>query len=419
MKVETVTIKKFKVLEDFEQEINGNHILLLGDNGVGKSSFLQFIQIALGQQTNIPINDTGEGEVLINKNGSQYKFAVKFKDNKPVITVTSPDGLKDSRKGTIAGIVGALDFNIDEFVELSKSTAGKKKQVEIFKSFLPTEVIDELAKYEQNIKVSYSERTDLNRHIKEKEAIIKLNTTANFVGKKFKKVDVNEIYAQLKSIQENNEKVIKIESGLVERKNNEVSNLAKIENLKAEIEELQKVNITINTGIVKANEWLSKNSKQDISVFEEQIKNANSINKQYEESLKLKSDLDKLEIMKEESGELGAKIDSSKEAIANTIRDMDSPVKGLEFDDETLIYNGVPVSPDTLSTSEIMELGIRLKMAENPELGILFIERGESLGTERLKTIKEIADKEGWQIIMEQVERGTKKLHIEIMADTG
>jgi len=45
--------------------------------------------------------------------------------------------------------------------------------------------------------------------------------------------------------------------------------------------------------------------------------------------------------------------------------------------------------------------------------------RSYQLGTERLKTIKEIADKEGWQIIMEQVERGTKKLHIEIMADTG
>jgi len=42
---------------------------------------------------------------------------------------------------------------------------------------------------------------------------------------------------------------------------------------------------------------------------------------------------------------------------------------------------------------------------------------GESLGTDRLKVIKEIADKAGWQIIMEQVERGTKKLHLEIMAD--
>jgi len=90
-------------------------------------------------------------------------------------------------------------------------------------------------------------------------------------------------------------------------------------------------------------------------------------------------------------------------------------VDGLTVDADSLIYNGVPVSSASLSSSEIMHLGIKLKMAENPDLGILFIQRGESLGAKRLKDIQDLAKKYDWQIIMEQVERGNEKLTIEIM----
>jgi hypothetical protein len=122
-----------------------------------------------------------------------------------------------------------------------------------------------------------------------------------------------------------------------------------------------------------------------------------------------------MQALSDESGELTAFIESSNQAIADAIRDCDSPVDGLTFDADSLIYNGVPVSNASLSSSEIMHLGIKLKMAENPDLGILFIQRGESLGAQRLKDIQDLAKKYDWQIIMEQVERGNEKLTIEIM----
>lgn len=414
MKTEKVIIKEFKILKNFEQEVNGNHILLLGDNGVGKSSFIQFIEIALGKTTNIPANATGEGEVLITKDGKKYTFHVKFKDGKPVLTVTGEDGMKDSRKGTIASIVGALDFDVDEFVELSKSTAGKKKQVEIFKSFLPEEIRTDLEKFEENVKVSYNERTEVNKAIKLKEGSIKEHRLYSVVGvKKFEEKKIKEEIDKVQSLKEHNSKVTE--------KTKELSDVtAKLDDLQTKINEMM---ANHKKGLVIKKEletWVSENIAHELDVIEAAEKALETVeqnNKDFTDSEALLKDMALLETMKEESGELTAKIESSKEAIAITIRDMDSPVQGLAYDDEVLVYNGVPVSPDTLSTSEIMELGIRLKMAENPELGILFIQRGESLGAERLKTIKEIADKENWQIIMEQVERGTKKLHVEIMSE--
>lgn len=417
MKIQQVKIKDFKVLKNIEQEINGNNILLLGDNAVGKSSFIQFIEIALGKNTNIPPNATGEGEVITDKNGNKYTFTVKFKDGKPVVTVTSPDGMKDSRKGVLASVVGAMDFDIDKFVELSKSVAGRKQQVEIFKSFLSDEIKSELARFEADVKANYDLRTDVNRNVKQKESSIKENPLYNEVGAgvKFEKIDTKEIYLKFESANESNNKIKDVQSRLTQRTELITQTQKQISEITLKIEELKKAEQAAIEANKQAAEWLNANPFADLTEYEEKIKSASETNKKFEASELLKKDIDLVEKLKEEAGELTAKIGSSQEAITTAIRDMDAPIEGLSFNDETLIYKGIAVNPDSLSTSEIMELGIRLKMAENPELGILFIERGESLGEKRLKEIQSLALKNDWQIIMEQVERGTEKLHIEIM----
>lgn len=418
MKIQEVKIKEFKCLKDIEKEIKGNNIVLMGDNGVGKSSFIQFIEIALGKQTNIPPNATGEGEVITDKNGNKYTFTVKFKDGRPIVTVTSPDGLKDTRKGTIAGIVGALDFDIDEFVELSKTEKGRKQQVDIFKSFLSESVRKELARYEANVKSNYESRTEVNRTLKEKESIIKDHPLFKQIGiTTFKPVDTKEVYAEFESANETNNKIKDVCARMEQRKVDFENKQSQILKLQLELDILKNESHALAIKNNEAADWLTKKENKPIELkqFEDKIKTASDTNKNYESVEQLKKDIALIDKLKEEAGELTAKIDSEKQAILDAIRDMETPINGLSFENDQLIYNGIFVNPDSLSTSEIMELGIRLKMAENPELGILFIQRGESLGAKRLQEIQSIADKAGWQIIMEQVERGKEKLHIEIM----
>jgi energy-coupling factor transporter ATP-binding protein EcfA2 len=414
MKVEKIKIKEFKILENFEKEINGHHILLMGDNGVGKSTVIQFIEIALGKQSNVPPGAKGEGEVFVNKDGKMFTFALKFKDGKPVVTVTSPEGLKDSRKGTIANIVGAMDFDIDEFVDLSKTPAGRAKQVEIFKSFLPDETKSQLAAYEAHVKTSYDERTDLNRALKEKDGAIKSHRLFPVVGiKKFEHKDIKSVLDKVTKLREEN----RTREDVVKRRAERDKQIADTQKKIKELEEVLNNDLELQ---IKADAWLKENTGHAPDVIasaEKELETIEVDNKDFTDSVSLEKDIKLFEKMTEESGELTAKIASSREAIQIAIREMDSPVDGLSFDDERLVYNGVPVSPDSLSTSEIMELGIRLKMAENPDLGILFIQRAESLGAERFKLLKDIADKAGWQIIAEQVERGKNQLHIEIMTE--
>jgi hypothetical protein len=94
---------------------------------------------------------------------------------------------------------------------------------------------------------------------------------------------------------------------------------------------------------------------------------------------------------------------------------MDGPIQGLAFDEDQLLYNGIPVHPSSLSKSEIKRLGIRLKIAENPDLP-LFIHEAECMDENALKEVQDLADECGLQMFAEEVQRGTKELQIEIVA---
>jgi len=415
MKIQKVSIKKFKVLENFEADIMGNNIFIMGDNAQGKSSMIQFLKIALGDQSNIPPDATGEGVVVASKDGGNYTLKVKFKDNKPVVEVTSPDGLKDSRKGTIAALTGAIGFDIDEFVSLSKTVSGKKKQVEIYKSFLDSEIIKELDTYAANVKSLEADRTETGREEKRLKALIESHPLRNEIDlSKFKDVNTATLMDSLNAANKKNESIKDIKSK-IEAKKLEIANYdIEIAELEKEIEALKVKKIDTQGEITKGNVWLTANTTIDTTDIQQQIESASETNKKSASARQLKADQEAHAKALEEYGESTANIESQRQTISDTIKQMDTPVDGLSFDEDTLIYKGVPVSEASLSTSEIMELGLLMKLAENKELGILFLERGESLGAKRLKDIQEMAAKNNMQLIVEQVERG-KSLHIEIM----
>lgn len=438
LNIQQLRIKEFKILKDFEANFNGENILLLGENGIGKSSILQFLRIALGDQSCIPPNAIGSGEVITLKDGKEYTLKVKFnKDGKPVITIIAPDGMKDDRKATLAALFGAIKFDINTFVELSKTKAGRKEQVEIFKGFLPEDVRAEILRLETNVEVKFKERTELNSLIKQEETLIESNPLVRTNLSSYKKVRISDVLKTLEETTKANEAI----RDVVKRKNDRAEaietdknsivqlegNIKKfeeeIEAIKAKIE-LEKERIKIKNEEIEAKvqqntaaeEWLKTNTEKDVTAYTQTIENANVANQNRKEAVRLRWRMRKLARLKDDSGDLTVLIETQRQAISDAIKDMSSPIEGLSFDEEQLLYKGIPVNPDSLSTSEIMELGIGLKIAENPDAP-LFIECAESIGEDRYKAILETAKKNNRQVFMEQVVRGKKDLVIEIIAE--
>lgn len=415
MKIEKVKIREFKVLKNFEADIAGHNIFIMGDNAQGKSSIIQFIRVALGDQSNIPPDATGEGVVIASKDGGNYTFKVKFKDGKPVVEVTSPDGLKDSRKGTLAALTGAIGFDIDEFVSLSKTAAGQKKQVEIYKSFLDQEIIAEIDTLQAKVKWLEVDRTETGREEKRLKALVESHPLRNEIDlSKFKEVDTAALLESLNKANEKNKSIEGVNTKIAAKKAEVDDCDSQIAELEKKIAEEKEKKANLLAEIEKGKVWLQTNTPIDTTDIQTQINEASETNKKAAQAAQLIKDREAHAKAAEEYGEATANIQSQKEEIARFIKEMAVPVEGLQFDDDMLIYKGVPVSEASLSTSEIMELGLLMKVAENKGLGILFLERGESLGAQRLKDIQEMAAKNNMQLIIEQVERG-KSLHIEIM----
>lgn len=414
MRILKVKIDKFKVLEDFEADLNGANIFLLGENGVGKSSVMQFIEIALGRTDNIPADAMGKGEVITDKDGNKFTFKVELVGGKPKVTVITQDGIKDTSKSAIKSIVGAIGFDVDEFVKLSETTEGRKKQVKVYKSLLGQEIIDKLNQFELKVQTAYDDRTEINRKIKTLDGFIKESPIYGH-DLKTEKVDVTELQEKLKVATEANNKIeqanerIAIRSASIGKDSAEISQLEeKIQMLRSGIEENRKLN-------TEAEAWLKSNPRVDTEPLRTKITNASTINSMADQAAELKVKMEQLANLQEQSQDYTVIIETSRQAISDAIKDMDTPVSGLSFDDDGLIYNGVPVSTASLSTSEIIHLGIKIKMAQNPELGVLCVEHGESLGKARLQEILDMAAKYGWQIIMEQVQRGQEELSIEFI----
>jgi hypothetical protein len=318
----------------------------------------------------------------------------------------------DKRKSILADVVGAVDFDIDEFIRLSETKSGRKQQVEIYKSFLDDETKKLIKESEITLDNYYRTRTEKNSEIKILDS--------QLAEHKFKRLSPENIPANRIDITELSKK---IDDSMLSQKNVDDVKLRldirekEIVGINAEIKRLEDKRIELEMLNIKANDWLKKTKIEDVSELIVQKDKAVELNANYDIKVDYEKKRSGLNALKEQSENLTIMVETTRQLIADAIRDSQLSVEGLTFDDEHLIWNGVPVNVSNLSSSEIMELGVRMKIAENPNLGMLFIQRGESLGADRLAVIQKLAKELDLQIIMEQVDRGTETLKIEILED--
>ena len=452
MKIQRIKVNNFKAIKDFDEELNGSNVLLLGDNEKGKSSLIEAIQAAFGDSSMAyedSINwdsKTANIKVYTDSDGNQYRFEVKMKKGRerPIIEVTYPDGKKSNKLSVIGGLVGEVRFDAESFVALSSTVAGRRKQVDVVKSFLPQDIQDELSSNELRVKEHYDKRTEANRELKFLELKI---TNTNFDVEKLEKFaelkDIMSLQQQLEEGINNNQKqedIFKETDQLtidIENLNQNI-NLAqnnskdrifslksKMEKIKEEIHHQEELIKTQKQEFIleeknkykqiEANKVLIDNHVPiDIENIKNEIQSVSDFNTNVHKSLDFKTLVGDHMKQEEVVNDLTAIIELSKQAIEDTIRSIELPIKGLKFDDEQLYWNDIPVTTQTLSTSQIMELGVLIKMSKNTNAKVVLIERGESLGKNKLNNLFDIAKKYGWQLIIEKVDSNYDELKLEL-----
>ncbi len=440
MKIINAEYENWKNVPDGKYDLNGKSVLLIADNTFGKTNFMRGLRGVLGASPGKNLIKEGEEKATVTAllaefendtplDDSIYKFRMVVKkvkgDEKISLQVTMPDGTKDDTKTMIGKLAGEIELSGD-FVTMSNTADGKRKQLEIVKSYLEKETIEFLNAEAARTKVHYDARTDWGRDRD------RLHTLIESSGLKYNDFDLYkehkptiQIEEKITNASKHNTTVERGKLSIIEREELIIKLAKDATDVEEEIKKLQDKKIKIEqersdtvTAIVKTKEWLADPANKAIEVMDLQteLKMANEHNTTFEKvkaSNQWKIDYEKAVTR---YGELTALYDTAVESIKNTIRDLVHPIPGLSFDmDGNVFYNGKLVSEDTLSTAESMMVNIALKRAKQPKAKVVFIDRGESLGLEYMQQLQQFAEQEGYQLIMEEVKRGKNELTVELM----
>jgi hypothetical protein len=96
--------------------------------------------------------------------------------------------------------------------------------------------------------------------------------------------------------------------------------------------------------------------------------------------------------------ELGEKLDGIEQAKQDRLNAAKCPVKGLEFRDDGVWYNGLPLSQDM--ESDQMIRSVQLAAALNPKLRTILIDNGERMLPAKLAELDQWAEANDYQVLM-------------------
>lgn len=404
MKIWELESENFKKL-NVSLAINGRSVTVTGKNESGKSSFIDAIFKTLtGEKVKgSPVQlgkNTAKNKVLIRKdNGETITVEKTFSDGKTSLTVKlngsqnvkSPQTFLDTTLGQIS---------FDPLVFVNKTPLEQKR-------FLMDLLNIDLDEFEERKRKLLDELQQINNDLTTVSGELE---SLPLLDKKYEFIDSSEAVKE-------NEKInlLKVESAridnLISQSNIRLETLNK-QNSEYEIQIRDlRMKIDANTKSIKdGTAYLLKLNKDkdkivipESSDLETQIKEINKNNEYYrtqQDRIAKQREFESIETMKVDM--LG-KIKAIEKERNKKLSEIEMPVKGLEFIDTGLSYNGLSLTEDNISTSRIIEIGIRIAIAMNPNLRIMQIKDGSLLDKDMLKTIKDICKDKDYQLFIEKV----------------
>lgn len=410
MSLISAKIAKFKILENIELQIDGRNVYLLGENGKGKTSFQQAIRFLCGDDTCIPAFGDAEAEAVLEIKGKRYAVKGKVKDGKRAISFSGEDGMTSTSVKLLAQLTSCATLDVDGLIRLGATRAGREKQIEILKNILPPAAREEIAKIEARHAQTYKDRTDINRQALHLDGSLKTSTQKTEVPEP---EDASQISEKISDAEKNNSE---IESIKVKKQDA----LAHLFTLKSEIEEMEnkiqshKQRISTGETVIETYEQdLTEKKYIDVEPLKIQIKEHKQKQVQYSEWINYSKESQKrIELIKK-SDMLTKNLDCFDSEIKKLITENNKNISGLEIKrredgEQYLTYKNIAVDENSLSTAEQIELSYKLTMASNPDCDILFVERTESMGIEKMKMLHEVAAKNNKQLITEKVVPGSE-----------
>lgn len=394
----------------------GKPVLLTGDNGQGKSSILDSILWAFTKSgVGKPIRE-GEPSAMVGvriTNGDQtYIIKRRAKGANFYLDVTDADGGKIEKPQTfLDSLVGNLSFDPEAFARLKD-----KQQADQLREATGLDTVE----IDAEIDRTFTLRAAANKDDKAAEAAFKSVPLVSgeiqellSAGELAKERDTlrDELHTaetarELADETEGDVAVLSQEIDVLKSKLDAA--LARRNVLLADLEK-QKSNAAAREAAVAGHSERISAITQHLEGIDEKNAEINRNNdarrlraerhKAWQEAAKKAEDLDK-------------KLTELRERRATMIAEAKMPVEGLSIEADTVLLDGIPLSD--LNTAKRIEVATRIAIAQNPQLGVIFVREGALINDANLAVIAQVAEANGMQLWVEkfQPDAGLTGLHI-------
>lgn len=438
MKVVEFSAENFKKLRVVEISPKGHVVELTGKTGQGKTSVLDAVWAGLVGKRATPDKPVRRGaqkakikiglgeertEILVTRkigvDGTQ-QLEVEYVDPK-----TRPSG---TPQALLDELFSELTFDPMAFVRMPTKSKDKavKSKLDVLKSVVKLDVdLDELAAAD---KVDFEERTEKLRETRALQS--QLETISVQAGLPKAKVNDAAILTQISDADGINRKAYatnekkRMAIAVVETKGREhlalqehlLQTARKIDDLRKQVDEAVGLfdSLSAREQIAAADRNLAEieaaamESGQfvDVSELGEQLKQAQIINREIEKRDRYEAIKAQRETAQKRAEVLTRQIEARAEKKTSAFEKATLPVDGLTFDEEGVLYNGVPI--EQAGGAEQIRVSTALAMAMNHKLRILRIDNGESMDEDDMGVIAEMAAEHDYQLWISRVDSSGK-----------
>ena len=371
-------------------------IEITGENGGGKSTLIDALFLALqgtkhagrgypawrlikqGKDRAIMKVTIGNAEREI-----EIKRSITKKERPDgSITTTSSLSIKDTAGEKLSQ--AELDSLISEFTVDPLSFAAKSpvRQAEIARELSGIDT----SEIEKTRAETYTERTLVNRELKTLQS-----NTAEPV-EEIAPVDVSDLIGQRDQMQQRNTAREGIERERVDL-TSEISGVTL---------DIEKLGVELQRATSELSQLPEAEPEESTETLDLKISEATETNHRAQVFNEWTARVASRDAAAEKSGKLTEQIDSLDEQKSEMLKSSKLPFKNIEIDDEAgLVIGGIPFAQK--STAEQIQISARIGMELSPDLRVLCIKEGSTLDLESVKVLRTMAERHGYQILVERV----------------
>lgn len=417
--------ENYKRLRVVEITPKGHVVQITGKNAQGKTSVLDAIWTALKGASAMPEKPVRKGaerarikvnigELVVTRTINASGTHTLTVENSKGVRVASPQTVLDE-------LLGALTFDPLAFVGMKA-----KQQVEMLRQVVKVEI--DIDAINAANKADYEQRTFANREVSRLETeVASITVQADLPAEK---LDEKTILDQLNSAGEANQKAreqfiakqnLLKQVGLAQesRAQNQraithcLDRIAELEQqLAAEREALALQERALETHeqrITEAQEAYNaapEGTAVDVAALTQELQHVQLVNRELDKVARKQDLQKKLDAKRREADQYTRSIEDREEQKRAAIQNAAMPVPGLTFDENEVMYNGIPIVQ--LGEAEQIRISTAIAMAANPKLRILRIMHGEGLDDDSLKILADMAAEHDFQIWMAKVDSSGK-----------